>query len=75
MEQQRFVTDSKSESVEKFYSETVKEYIEQKQQHFNYSHDDYSTAFPEVFSVSNTKEELLQAVWNEYLGLIKNNIY
>ena len=75
MEQQRFVTDSKSESVEKFYSETVKEYIEQKQQHFNYIPDNYSTTFPEVFSVSNTKEELLQAVWNEYLGLIKNNIY
>ena len=34
-----FVTDSKSESVEKFYSETVKEYIEQKQQHFNYIPD------------------------------------
>lgn len=74
IEQQRFVTGSKSKSVEKFYSETVKEYIEQKQR-FSYSPDNYSPAFPEVFSVSNTKEELLQAVWNEYLGLIKNNIY
>lgn len=69
IEQQCFVTGSESKSVEKFYSETVKEYIGQKQ-HFN-----YSPAFPEVFCVSNTKEELLQAVWNEYLGLIKNNVY
>lgn len=69
IEQQCFITGGESKSVEKFYSETVKEYIEQKQ-HFN-----HSPAFPEVFRVSNIKEELLQAVWNEYLGLIKNNIY
>lgn len=69
IEQQCFVTGSESKSVKKFYSEIVKEYIEQKQ------HLNYSSAFPEVFCVSNTKEELLQAVWNEYLGLIKNNVY
>jgi len=70
IEQQRFVTGDESKSIEKFYSETVKKYVEQKQ-HFNNS----IPAFPEVFCVSNTKEGLLQSLWDEYLGLIKDNVY
>lgn len=64
---QLFVTGDESKSVEKFYSEIVREYVVQKQNH--------SLAFSKVFCVSNTKEELLQALWNEYLELIKYSVY
>ncbi|MDE6201930.1 MAG: hypothetical protein K2O16_19950 [Lachnospiraceae bacterium] len=65
--QERIITGDESESVEKVYGNIVKEFIQNR---YN-----GKEGFKEVFIVDANKGELLQAVWNVFLDLIKNEVY
>lgn len=60
------VTGDESESVKKVYTSLVKEYVKSKQRV-----NERRTGFPEIFNVYNSKEELLQAFWEAYSGMIR----
>ena len=55
-------TGDESESVEKFYSGIAAEYAGR-------------AVLPDIFCVTDKKEDLLQAFWNVYLNLIREHVY
>lgn len=68
--QECVVTGDESKSVEKFYGGIVSEYVGRSQKV-----NEHVPAFPEVFCVANGKEELLGALWNVFLELIRDKVY
>lgn len=56
------VTGDASESVERFYSGIAAEYAGR-------------LSVPDIFCVTNQKEDLLQAFWKAYLNLIREQVY
>lgn len=68
--QECIVTGDESKSVEKFYGGIVSEYVGRCQKV-----NEHVPAFPEVFCVTNEKEELLGALWNLFLDLMREKVY
>lgn len=68
--QERVVTGDESQSIEEFYSEIVKGYVQAKQ-----NGNGQVSAFPEVFRVTNSKETLLRSLWEAFLDLIRDKVF
>lgn len=65
--QERIITGDESESVEKVYGSIVREFIQNR---YN-----SKEGFGKVFVADAKKEELLEAVWDAFLDLLKNEVY
>lgn len=68
--QECIVTGAESESVEKYYSSVVREYVLRCQ-----PVQEQVSAFPQVFCVEHGKEELLGALWDVFADLAREKVF
>jgi len=63
MDKIRNISGDKEPTIETYYTEVIRSYVEDKEKVGG-------SAFPKVFRITNTKEQILQEVYNEYIELL-----
>ncbi len=70
VQQESLITGEENLSIKKLYTNEVKQYIEYRQTaHLG------KTAFLEVFTIQQRKEEFLSAVWKVFLDLVHRELF
>lgn len=68
--QEQIVTGEESESLEKFYTAAVKDFVVK-----NRKVNERESTFPQVFSTKETMEEVLDGIWDVFLKMIKGKTF